>query len=181
MIDEYFGKRHKRRIIDLNIVPILDMLTTVIFFLLLSTSFMEYTKLTLPPSKTTVQSDPVAPPPLQPKFFVVPGLVGTYFQLVWSGGEGGELSENLTETDPEKRRGAVFNLAATLAKEFKKKFPKENSIQLGLGKSIEYQDMISAMDGIREAIADVVLIAPSEAEIRTKATNPDAFPKGKKP
>ena len=70
MIDEILQKRPKKRMKDLNIVPILDMLTTVIFFLLMSTSFIEYTKLTLPPASTISSANSSAVPPVAPKMTV---------------------------------------------------------------------------------------------------------------
>lgn len=163
----FFQRAPKRHIQDLNIVPILDMLTTVIFFLLLSTSFMEYTKLSLPPSKTSVITDPVAPPPLGTKFLLVPVKEEFKAVLFWAGAEPGEFTKMIPlEKDPDLRRKAILKTSKEMADEFLKKYPKEKTIQLGLGSQVSYQDMVSLMDGVRDVFPDIVLISPAEAEAR---------------
>jgi len=70
MIEQILHTKKKKHVQDLNIVPILDMLTTVIFFLLMSTTFMEYTKLTLPPAASVVATGKNATQPMNPKLLL---------------------------------------------------------------------------------------------------------------
>lgn len=173
MIDEYFGKRQPRHILDLNIVPILDMLTTIIFFLLLSTSFMEYTKITIPPAKVSTSSDPVAAPPLAPKIMLVPTAGGKdKLILSWRGATPGELIRDIQAADVTLRRAEILQKSEEITREFSRKYEdKEKSIQLGLGAKVPYQDLISLMDGVREVLPDLVLISYREAEFRGDAVN----------
>ena len=172
-MDELFTKRHRRHVAEPNIVPILDMLTTVIFFLLLSTSFMEFTKLTLPPSRISTITDPVAPPPVSPKL-----MFGKYNEkmrllLSWSGESPGEWAETLSLPEaPKERRAALYKSASESIKKWKAKFPKEKTLELGLGAGVPYQDMITLMDGTIETLPDIVLISPEEVDARIKARPP---------
>ena len=168
MIDGIFEKRHRRHIKDLNIVPILDMLTTVIFFLLMSTSFLEFTKLTVPPSQTTAASGAATAPPLSPKLVLVQRAEGLKLLLTWGGAAPGEAIETLKASNPDERRERVLEASRKLVEAFAKEHPSEKTLQLGLGARIPYQDLISAMDGARETLPDIVLISHHEAEARTQ-------------
>ncbi|HLE00749.1 MAG TPA: biopolymer transporter ExbD [Bdellovibrionota bacterium] len=174
MIDDIFAKRPKRHIQDLNIVPILDMFTTIIFFLLLSTGFLEYTKLTVPPSKVSTITDPVVPPPLAPKII----LAKTKREelrlfMFWSGENPGEVSETFKPLDERERRQAILRISDKFARDFSAKYPKEKSLQVGLGSKLPYQDLISVMDGVRDVMSDLVLISHHEADARAAGTEPD--------
>lgn len=164
MIDQIFQNRPKKHVRDLNIVPILDMLTTVIFFLLMSTSFMEFTKLTVPPSSTSSVSVSDAPPPLSPKMFLVRAGEGYSLSLRWGGKRAGEAVEKLKEQDPQKLREELFNASRKLATDFQEKNPTEKTLQVALAPLVPYQMLISMMDGVQEKMPDVVLISYREAE-----------------
>jgi len=167
-MDDYFPTRHKRRIIDLNIVPILDMLTTVIFFLLLSTSFMEYTKLTVPPSGVAVITDPLVPPPLGPKLILFKAGKELKAMLTWVGSKPGEAMDSVPITDLDETRVGLVTLTRKMSKEFITKFPKEKTLQMGLSPKLPYQYLIAGMDGVRENMPDIVLISPLEVAARSR-------------
>ena len=168
-MDDYFPKRHKRRIVELNIVPILDMLTTVIFFLLLSTSFMEYTKLTVPPSGASVITDPLVPPPLGPRLILFRSS-GKELRamLTWSGAKPGEAQETVSISDLDGTRLSLLTATRKLSKEFLVKFPKEKTLQIGLDAKLPYQYLIAGMDGVRDSLPDIVLISPAEVAARSR-------------
>jgi hypothetical protein len=174
-MDDFFEKPRRRLVRELNIVPIIDMLTTVIFFLLLSTTFMEYTKLTVPPSKVSTITDPVAPPPLAPKLAFVRQGSGYRLVLSWAGATGGEISKDFqpdagTDLASPKTAQALLEFTKAAVGEFATKFPGEKSLQLGLGRDVAYQGLIAVMDGAREKMPDVVLISYDEAEARVRGT-----------
>lgn len=163
MIDSIFEKRPKRHVKDLNIVPILDMLTTVIFFLLMSTGFMEYTKLTVPPSGTTTVSASGGPPPLTPKMFLGKNTDGSLELLLsWQGSKPGELRKKVGPTEGTGTNPELLSAGKDLAKEFVKENPSERTIQVGLEPEVAYQNLVTLMDGIRESLPDVVLISYDE-------------------
>lgn len=166
MIDQIFEKRPKRHIRDLNIVPILDMLTTVIFFLLMSTSFMEYTKLTVPPASTSVLTSAGSAPPLSPKLFLVRSGEELTLSLRWSGSEPGEAAIKVNETEPDETRGELYRSSKKLIEDFASTRPGERTLQMGLGPLVPYQYLISVMDGVRGKMPDVVLVSYREAEAR---------------
>ena len=166
-------KTPKRHIKHLNIVPILDMLTTVIFFLLLSTSFMEYTKITVPPSMTSVVTvSTPQPPAISPKLLGVNRQGKLQIVLTWTGKTPGQAMESVTLDDPKERRKQILELTTKLIAKFSENYPKEKTIQIGLGQDVPYQDLISLMDGTREKLPDVVLISYNEAEARTNGIGP---------
>lgn len=154
MIDDILRKRPKKKTTDLNIVPILDMLTTVIFFLLMSTTFIEYTKLTLPPAKTVVSSSSDASNPVTPKL-LVSALTngGLKLHLVWHGKKSGE-----TSIEVKAEENVIEKLQAVL-KHFATDYPAEKTLQVSLGKEVKYQSLISVMDSARDIIPDIVLLS----------------------
>lgn len=160
MIDQIFEKRPKRKVIDLNIVPILDMLVTVIFFLLLSTTFLEYVKLTVPPSAVASVLGDDERKPVSPKFFVKKSGEELNLSLQWAGSTPGVRSARAVASD----RGSVIEKSRSLVDEFAKSYPSEKTVQLGLGAEVPYQNLVSVMDGIRPALPDVVLVHYREAE-----------------
>ena len=158
MIDEILGSRKKRHVQDLNIVPILDMLTTVIFFLLMSTSFIEYTKLTLPPASTVTASGSNATHPLNPKLILRAGSPGKILVTVsWSGLKPDQITSS---TEPER----LVDTVRELLKRFSTQFPAEKTLQISLSRTLPYQNLISAMDGARDLIPDPVLASYTEAD-----------------
>ena len=167
MFDEFFQKPERRHQKDLNIVPILDMLVTIIFFLLTTAGFLEFTKLTVPPSATTVASPSKPEPPLAPKIFVVNSGSGVRLVMVWAGRNPGQKSANIQSTDPEDRRLKLLENAKKFTSEFTKTYPGEKTIQIGLGSRVAYQELITVMDGVRDLMPDMVLISYGEAEART--------------
>lgn len=170
MIDDIFQRRHPRKIRDLNIVPILDMLTTVIFFLLLSVSFVEVVKLNVPPAATvTVLKQEDTPPPVAAKLILAPADGGLKVWMSWAGKTPGLRSVAISGASPGERRAKVIEAVSKMSEELSSRYPDEKSIQLGLSRGISYQDLISAMDGVREKQPDVILISYSEAEARASA------------
>lgn len=167
MIEELFAKKPKKKIQDLNIVPILDMLTTVIFFLLLSTTFLEYIKLMVPPSQvSTTQSEPKdRPKAYAPKLLLTQGGGSLKMTLTWSGSMAGrkrvsvDVGQDLVAVRPK-----IQEELGKLMKEFSQLNSTEKTLQIGLGSSVPYQHLITAMDGVREVTPEVVLISYAEAE-----------------
>jgi len=160
MIDEILRKRKRKPIKDLNIVPILDMLTTVIFFLLMSTTFIEYTKLTLPPAATAVSPSADLPPPLSPKLILKVNpdglLTGTLF---WSGASPGDLNFQAEQDQIVSKASEVIGL-------FSSKYPSEKTLQISLEESIPYQRLIDIMDAARDYLPDTVLVSYLEAKAK---------------
>lgn len=170
MIDTIFENRPKRHVRDLNIVPILDMLTTVIFFLLMSTSFMEYTKLTIPPSGTTTVSTANLPPPLAPKMLLGKNPNGTLeLLLTWQGEKPGERRQQIPVAQEAIHNTRLLEAGRNLTKELLTLFPKEKTLQIGMESQVPYQNLITLMDGVRENISDVVLISYEESGSLLKA------------
>ena len=165
MIDGIFEKKPRRHIQDLNIVPILDMLTTVIFFLLLSTSFMEYTKHTVPPSATATVTTTSSELPLAPKLLYFGQKGFSKLLLRWGGKQPGEDSFVIRkDTSTLEGRNELVSLSAKMVQKFSKEHPDEKTVQLGLAGKLPYQDLISVMDAVRPSMPDVVLISYAEAE-----------------
>ena len=165
MQGELFFKVHRRHVRELNIVPILDMMTTVIFFLLLSTSFLEFTKITVPPSSVSTITDPILPPPLAPKVHLMAQRnSGIRMQLNWGGAAPGSMSKVFSmPADAKAKTPAEFadvqspevrKLLDELVRDFHKKFPIERNFQLGMSGPIAYQNLIAAMDGIQSGIQE---------------------------
>lgn len=160
MLNELFQRPKRRHVKELNLVPVIDMFTTVVFFLLLSSSFDTYSKITLPPSATvSVFESTDKEEPLTPKLVLLKNSdTEMELQLSWQGKTPGSLTEKIPMQKATPRESLVTS-AAKIVKDFAKKFPSETALQLGLEGELKYQDLISVMDGARETIASIVLIS----------------------
>jgi len=158
MIDQILQTKKKKHVQDLNIVPILDMLTTVIFFLLMSTTFLEYTKLTLPPAATVTATGENSSQPLNPKLSLKSSGPGAFVSILSWGGANPERISN-----PAKE-GDLLEVVKQQAQRFSSKFPSEKTLQISLERNLPYQTLISTMDGAREVFPDIVLMSYEEAE-----------------
>lgn len=158
MIEQILHTKKKKHVQDLNIVPILDMLTTVIFFLLMSTTFMEYTKLTLPPAASVVATGKNATQPLNPRLLLKGQGDGRYLStLVWGGPNPGQ-SQNPADAS------SLLEVVRKQVELFSKKNPEEKTLQVSLERNLPYQSLISVMDGAREHLPDIVLVSYHEAD-----------------
>lgn len=143
-----------------DLVPIMDGLTAVIFFLLLSVSFVGMTKLTVPPS-SLAQLNSNDATPLSPIVRAAPVGGKLVVRLEWLG----EQPSQLERAGIVRQGGINIDLkaaAADLAKEFKALHPQETSLQISLDPNMPFQELISLMDGLREHYQDLVLSSYSE-------------------
>ena len=148
-----------------DLVPILDGLTAVIFFMLLSISFIGITKLTIPPSTTSAASVSKETP--------VSGRVIAQLQgdtinvkLEWIGNKPGAFAEKAARVGAMEKNVSLVDAVEKLAIQFKQKFPEEKTIQIALASQLNYQELISIMDGLRknELYEDLVLSSYTEAD-----------------
>lgn len=166
-----FPKREKKSIDELNIVPILDMFICIVFFLLLSASMIGMTKIVLPPSATTAVSADSPKKPLNPKLLVFnptgPQQSTVKVILKWEGNKPG--SQTITvEEDIFKNEKVAINEIKTMVTKFKTQFPEEKTIQISMQSKVPYQWLVSAMDGVREDLPDMVLNSYSLADAMTE-------------
>ncbi|MFL5815408.1 MAG: ExbD/TolR family protein [Bdellovibrionia bacterium] len=168
MFDDIFQRPHPKHVKDLNLVPVIDMFTTVLFFLILSTSFYTYTKLTVPPAQVDTITKPLPKPPLAPRLLLASGKAGAKVQLVltWEGSEPGEAEETIVSQDPKATPEEIRKKANSMLETFLKKNPDEKSIRLSMTPNTSYQYLISVMDGVRDRISDVVLTSYEEADAK---------------
>jgi biopolymer transport protein ExbD len=168
MLDLFpMGKR--RGISDLNVVPILDMLICVIFFLLLGTSFMEYTKQSLPPSSVSSVSDP-ALRPLAPQLTAIESSKNIQMTLSWTGNSPGKVVVEMPATrgdDADPKRADLLHSISQMIDDFSAKFPTEKTLRIGLGANVPYQTLITIMDAVKEKMPDMVLFSYDEAKAKT--------------
>lgn len=160
----------KREINDLNVVPILDMLVSLIFFLLLTTAFLQFTKDSVPPSSVTTITDPVVPPPVAARLICVEGGGKIKLVLSWAGAEPGQAVKEIdtkTQDSPEETQ-TLIQAATDLMGDFKSKYPTEKTLQLGLGPTVSYQKLVALMDATKEKMPDIVLFDYNEAQTRAQ-------------
>lgn len=166
MFEDFDSVSHKAHIPEPELVPILDALTSVIFFLLLSTTFIELTKITVPPSQTSVVTDPQVPPPATPKLYIkAEGLKTLQFKLKWAGRNPDQIKKTVERSPTNARSREVEAVALEIIKEFKAKFPEEKSIQMIFSDTATYQELISVMDGVRVEMQDIVLLSPEDMRV----------------
>ena len=119
--DNSNGKLNKRHIVEPNLVPVIDMLTAVIFFLLLSTVFMSLTKLSIPPSGTTkVTIDTTKQEaPLNPKLFATQNQNTIQIFLSWGGNHPDTKTIQITiDSNPKKASEQIAKVTSDLIQAF---------------------------------------------------------------
>jgi biopolymer transport protein ExbD len=160
MFDEFFQKPKRRHIKDLNLVPIIDMFTTVVFFLLLSSSFDFFSKVTLPPSATVSVATPDdASKPLSPKLVLVRNSPKELELILnWEGEKPGSLSE-IIPVERGAERKMIQDLSKKIVTKFTKDHNAEKALQIGLDGEINYQSLIAVIDGVVEVMPNIVLIS----------------------
>lgn len=168
-------KRKRRDQVSLNLVPVMDMLTAIIFFLLVSTTFIEFAKIPVPPSGVKTITDPVAPPPLAPKLFLDFVSQREYGVLLsWSGVKPGEKYkkvkiEEFSELSPYPLE--LKALVDEILKDFIAQYPLEKTIQIGFGEQVPYRSVIAVMDGAFPVLPDVVLVSYESAKLMVQAVS----------
>lgn len=166
-----FPKRAKKSIDELNIVPILDMFVAIVFFLLLSASMVGMTKIVLPPSATTSVASDSPKRPLNPKLLVFnpKGAEQDTVKVIlkWEGATPGSQVITVKEDIFKNEKIAIDEIKEMVAK-FKEKFPEEKTIQISMQSKVPYQWLVSAMDGVRELLPDMVLNSYTLADAMTE-------------
>jgi biopolymer transport protein ExbD len=163
---DFLKKTKRRHVKEIPLAPILDLLTVVIFFLILSASFIEIRQDTLPPSSTVVtKSDPLVPIviPLNPKLILGKNNGEMVLLLKWFGQTPGQIIKKLKLSKSNYDANLKQN-TNDIVKDFMKKFPKESQIQLGWQGNIKYQTVLTVVDGVLTEMKDLVFISPEEAE-----------------
>jgi hypothetical protein len=145
-----------------DLVPILDGLTAVIFFLLLSISFVGLTKVTMPPSVASVAS-PSQETPLSARLKATLVDSNIQLKLEWIGKKPGSLREIVIRQEPHIKNQALIVTVKKMTSDFKAKYPDENTLQLALSETLSYQEMISMMDGALGQLKDIALSSYDEA------------------
>ena len=145
-----------------DLVPILDGLTAVIFFLLLSVSFVGLTKVTLPPSASSVSSSS-NDKPLSARLRALSQGSTVLLRLEWLGNNPGSYKENVLRGKPNEKNKAMLEAVKEMTEKFKARYPNENTLQLALAENMTYQEMITIMDGALLNIKDIALSSYTEA------------------
>ncbi len=148
-----------------DLVPILDGLTAVIFFMLLSISFIGITKVTIPPSAVSA-STPNNDVPVSGRVIAILNGETINLRMEWIGNKPGSFAEKAARLPADKKNAELVEAVERLAIKFKEKFPDEKTIQIALASSLNYQELIGVMDGLRknELYKDLVLSSYTEAD-----------------
>jgi biopolymer transport protein ExbD len=160
----YIVEKKNKGLDELNIVPIMDMFISIIFFLLLSTSMMNYTKHVLPPSGTKAITDSTETKlPLSPKIYIIKKDESYFAIFKWEGANPGSNKTELKADFMDKPEHLVEEIKKFVG-EFKKLNPLEKTIQITMQSDLPYQMLISVMDALREMMPDVVLSTYKSAD-----------------
>lgn len=148
----------------IDLVPIIDAMTCVIFFLLLSSTFVEYTKITMPPAVSAVAKSSVSKdPPVAPKLLGVIKGNNINLTLSWAGQKPDQIVKRVKRDAKNQPSEDLRASALEIVEEFKKKFPEEKTMLLGFSSKVTYQEVISTMDGARKVVQDLVMVSWTES------------------
>ena len=136
--------------------------------MVLSVSFSEYVKLTIPPTQIT-ESPPSTlenTPPVSPKLIVKEMGHLIYIGLLWTGKTPGSFTEKLVKS-PDLDQDKIYLTVESLTKKFKEKFPNENELQVGLTAQLKFKQFITVTDAAKKNFKDVVMMSYEDAERET--------------
>ena len=161
-----FSELHRRHNPEPELVPILDALVCIIFFLMYTTTFMEFTSLSLPPSAVSLVSktDQNKGIPIVPKLFIDIKDQTLVIKLKWSGDKPGNVLKKIDRNQPERYSKELESTVQEIVSDFAQKFPDEKSLQVGLHERGTYQELVSIMDGITKTVPDVILLSPDDVK-----------------
>ena len=149
----------------IDLVPILDALVVVIFFLVLSISFTELTKLTLPPTQMA-DGPPLDTQKTSPSF--KPKLLASFKKgqidlvLTWEDKKSQFLEDSLSRVAGHSAQ--LEKTVALLVEKFKKKYPSEKTLQVSATKEATFQEFVTLIDGAKLQFEDIVMSSYKEAE-----------------
>lgn len=156
-------ENERKQTMEPDLVPILDGLVAVIFFLLLSISFVGLTKVTLPPSVASVaQASKDIPLSTRIRAYLENSTI--VVKLDWIGNRPGSMTETVVRGASAEKNPALIEAVQKLTTQYKAQHPDENTLQLSLGENMTYQEMISIMDGALGQLKDIALSSYEEAE-----------------
>lgn len=162
-------KRPKRvHVKEIPLAPILDLLTVVIFFLILSASFIEIRQNTLPPSSTSIVSgsqDAFKELPLNPKLLMTQVENSELLILLKWGGKSPAQIEKRLKFNSDDYSLELREVVAAILKEYSLNHPGEINIQLGWSKEINYQVILNVVDGVMPITKDIVFLSPEDTSI----------------
>lgn len=164
---DFLKKRRRYHVKEIPLAPILDLLVVVIFFLIISASFIEVRQNTLPPSSTStvsINSTETDKVPLNPKLIMINKNNEITLLLKWFGANPGQLIRTLKASSNNYDQNLKTN-TTEIIKEFRATHPDENQLQLGWQKDITYQSVLTVVDGTMLEVKDLVFISPEESEI----------------
>ncbi len=159
MDDNFLSDGDDHSVVEIPIAPILDMMVAVIFFLLISASFFNFSSQTLPPAKNVMVNDPKALQPSTPKLIIDLNNNELELTLSWVGQKSGQKITKIPISDPKVYLQQIETTVYAQVSAFLQNYPKETSLQLGLAPDLPNQVLISSMDGITRAHLDIVLIS----------------------
>ncbi len=167
---DFLNKPKRKHIKEIPLAPILDLLVVVIFFLILSASFVELRQNIIPPSSSSVISSAVMDSesvPLNPKLLIMNKKGVISLLMKWQGSKPGQTIKKLkiSENDYDAE---LKSAAQEIVRKFKIDYPDQSQIQLGWHGDMIYQSVLTTVDGVLMEIKDLVLLSPEDSEILFK-------------
>jgi hypothetical protein len=154
-------KPRRRQSPEINLTPILDMLVSIIFFLLIFCVFSEYSQVSLPAVKEATNSvtDSVL---LSPKILVRSLSNGRVrFDLLWAGEHPGRQTQEFGFSQLNSA-DTWMTAMKKFSENFAKQYPRQKSIEVGLEGQFSYQHLLYVIDALADRFPDVALINPKK-------------------
>jgi biopolymer transport protein ExbD len=165
-----FEKKKHRHVKEIPLAPVLDLLTVVVFFLVLSSTFEVYKKNILPPAQVSkTESSNIDKDktdiPVNPKILIVLENGDLNIRLKWFGKKPGVIEKlGVIRSDDQRYNIKLKESIEGLLNQFLAEYPQETAIQLGFSRQVYYQEVLSAYDGVLSKTPDVVLLSFDEVE-----------------
>ncbi len=163
---DFLIKPPRRTVKEIPLAPILDLLTVVIFFLILSTSFEEVRQNTIPQSQLIKpdSADTAKPEiPLNPKVLLAESQNSYKIVVTWTGDHPGSLSKNVAKDNQDYNKN-LYQMTQELLDQYIQKFPNEKTIQIGFESKISFQNVITIYDAVYSKLKDIVLLSNVDSD-----------------
>lgn len=160
-MDLFDIKIRRREHPEINLTPILDMLVSIIFFLLIFCVFSEYSQVSLPAIQE-VSGNTSQEPLLAPKVLVRSAPSGQVkLDLIWAGEHPGYQTKTVAASEFNSAQ-AWTRILKSFTASFAQQYPKQKSIEVGLEGAFSYQHLVFVIDSLAEQFPDVALIDPKK-------------------
>lgn len=163
-MDAWQLPKKRRASPEINLTPILDMLVSIIFFLLIFCVFNQLTQITLPATTRAAGVDASSRRLSAELMILRAGADRVRFVMRWSGESPGSYDRYIARTQLKSNQ-AWTEATRSFIEEFARKYPAEKTLHLGLDRAFSYQHLVTIIDAVKPKFQELALLSPDKIRL----------------